>query len=93
MNYGADILAGLKRLEMGRERRFKLHRLKLTAIPTEGISWKRHAGKKHKREREFLVCPAGCILPESVFLLYIFLKLLPWLYLTPHSSLLGCFQH
>ncbi len=52
MNYGADILAGLKRLETGRERRFKLHRLKLTAIPTEGISWKRHAGKKHERERE-----------------------------------------
>lgn len=51
MNYGADILAGLKRLETGRERRFKLHRLKLTAIPTAGISWKRHAGKKHERAR------------------------------------------
>lgn len=54
MNSGA---AGLKWLETGRERRFKLHRLKLTAIPTAGISWKRHAGKKHQREERVFGLP------------------------------------
>lgn len=46
MNDHVNTLAGLKRLEMGHECRFKAHQLKLTMIPTTGIN------KIQRSERE-----------------------------------------